>query len=130
MSEQYEITNNPKEADIIIVNTCGFIESAKQESIDTILEMAEYKNKYKCKMLIATGCLTQRYGKELQELMPEIDITLGVNDYEKINEYIMNFINNDEKLIEVNYSDQKINEGIRILTTKSHTAYLRIAGRV
>ena len=71
--------------------------------------MAEYKNKYKCKMLIATGCLTQRYGKELQELMPEIDITLGVNDYEKINEYIMNFINNDEKLIEVNYSDQKIN---------------------
>ena len=127
MSEQYEITNNPKEADIIIVNTCGFIESAKQESIDTILEMAEYKNKYKCKMLIATGCLTQRYGKELQELMPEIDITLGVNDYEKINEYIMNFINNDEKLIEVNYSDQKINEGIRILTTKSHTAYLRIA---
>ena len=127
MSEQYEITNNPKEADIIIVNTCGFIESAKQESIDTILEMAEYKKKYKCKMLIATGCLTQRYGKELQELMPEIDITLGVNDYEKINQYIMSFINNDEKLIEVNYSDQKINEGIRILTTKSHTAYLRIA---
>ena len=127
MSKEYEITNNAKQADIIIVNTCGFIETAKQESIDTILEMAEYKKKYKCKLLIATGCLTQRYGKELTELMPEIDITLGVNDYEKIDKYIMNFINNDEKALEVNYSDDNINEGIRILTTKSHTAYLRIA---
>ena len=60
MSKEYEITNNPKEADIIIVNTCGFIEKAKQESIDTILEMAEYKKSYKCKLLIATGCHTQR----------------------------------------------------------------------
>lgn len=127
MSKEYGITNNPKEADIIIVNTCGFIETAKQESIDTILEMAEYKKKHKCKLLIATGCLTQRYGKELSELMPEIDITLGVNDYDKINSLIMNFINNDEKLLEVNYSDNNINQGIRILTTKSHTAYLRIA---
>lgn len=127
MSKEYEITNNPREADIIIVNTCGFIETAKQESINTILEMAEYKKKYKCKLLIATGCLTQRYGKELTELMPEIDITLGVNDYAKIDKYIMNFINNEEKALEVNYSDDNINEGIRILTTKSHTAYLRIA---
>ena len=84
MSSLYSITNNPKEADIILVNTCGFIESAKQESIDTILEMAEYKKSYNCKLLIATGCLTQRYGKELTELMPEIDIMLGVNDYKKI----------------------------------------------
>lgn len=127
MSKEYEITNNAKEADIIIVNTCGFIETAKQESIDTILEMAEYKNKYKCKLLIATGCLTQRYGKELAELMPEIDITLGVNDYAKIDRHIMNFINKEEKAIDVNYSDNNINEGIRILTTKSHTAYIRIS---
>ena len=56
MSTDYIITNNPKDADIILVNTCGFIESAKQESIDTILEMAEYKKTYKCKLLIATGC--------------------------------------------------------------------------
>ena len=67
----YEITNNPKEAEIIIINTCGFIESAKQESIDTILEMAEYKKTHKCKMIIATGCLTQRYGDELLELLHE-----------------------------------------------------------
>lgn len=92
MSKDYEITNNPKEADIIIVNTCGFIESAKQESINTILEMAEYKRKYKCKLLIATGCLTQRYGEELGELMPEIDIMLGVNDYVKINKHIKEFV--------------------------------------
>ena len=127
MSKDYEITNNAKEADIIIVNTCGFIETAKQESIDTILEMAKYKHEHNCKLLIATGCLTQRYGKELAELMPEIDITLGVNDYAKIDRYITNFINKDEKALEVNYSDNNINEGIRILTTKSHTAYLRIA---
>ena len=63
VEREYELTNNPKEADIIIVNTCGFIEKAKQESINTILDMAKYKIKYKCKLLIATGCLTQRYGK-------------------------------------------------------------------
>ena len=81
ISNEYEITNDPKEADIIIVNTCGFIEKAKEESINTILEMAQYKTNYKCKLLIATGCLTQRYGEELKNLMPEIDIMLGVNDY-------------------------------------------------
>ena len=123
----YEITNNPKEAEIIIVNTCGFIESAKQESIDTILEMAEYKNKYKCKMLIATGCLTQRYGEELLELMPEIDILMGVNDYMKIHKLILDFIKGERKLFAANYSDENINEGIRILTTDKHTAYVRIA---
>ena len=123
----YEITNDPKEAEIIIVNTCGFIESAKQESIDTILEMAEYKNKYKCKMLIATGCLAQRYGEELLELMPEIDILMGVNDYMKLHKLILDFIKGERKLLATNYSDDNINEGIRLLTTDKHTAYVRIA---
>ncbi len=130
MNKEYEITNNPKEADIIIVNTCGFIEKAKQESIDTILEMANYKTKHNCKLLIATGCLTQRYGKELQELMPEIDIMLGVNDYNKIDKLIRDFIakeNMEDKFTEVNYSDDNINEGERVLTTDKSTAYLRIA---
>ncbi|GAA0069373.1 30S ribosomal protein S12 methylthiotransferase RimO [Clostridium sardiniense] len=130
MNKEYEITNNPKEADIIIVNTCGFIEKAKQESIDTILEMANYKTKHNCKLLIATGCLTQRYGKELQELMPEIDIMLGVNDYNKIDKLIREFItkeNMEDKFTEVNYSDDNINEGERVLTTDKSTAYLRIA---
>lgn len=123
----YEITNDPKEAEIIIVNTCGFIESAKQESIDTILEMAEYKKQHKCKMLIATGCLTQRYGDELLELMPEIDILMGVNDYMKLHRLILDFIKGESKISSVNYSDENINEGIRLLTTDKHVAYVRIA---
>ena len=128
MSADYIITNNPKEADIIIVNTCGFIESAKQESIDTILEMANYKVNYKCKLLIATGCLTQRYGDELGELIPELDMMLGVNDYNVINEVITDFINgNKEAANLLNYSDESINEGKRVLTTQKESAYIRIA---
>lgn len=127
INKYYEITNDAKEADIIIVNTCGFIESAKQESIDTILEMAEYKNKYNCKMLIATGCLTQRYGDELLELIPEIDILMGVNDYMKLHKLILDFIKDHKRISSASYSDEGINEGIRLLTTKNHTAYVRIA---
>lgn len=128
MSNDYIITNNPKDADIIIVNTCGFIESAKQESIDTILEMANYKVNYKCKLLIATGCLTQRYGNELGELIPEIDMMFGVNDYNVINKAINDFINgNKEAANLLNYSDESINEGKRIITTQKESAYIRIA---
>lgn len=128
MSDEYEITSDPKKADIIIVNTCGFIESAKQESIDTILEMADYKVNYNCKLLIATGCLTQRYGDELGKLIPEIDIMLGVNDYTKINEFITEFIEGNKLALELlNYSDENINEGKRILTTQKESAYIRIA---
>ena len=127
MSENYEITNDPIEADIIIVNTCGFIEKAKEESINTILEMAEYKKKHNCKLLIATGCLTQRYGSELLELMPELDIILGVNDYFKMNIYIEQFIKDHKKIAKVDYSDENINQGQRIISTGKATAYLRIA---
>lgn len=127
MESNYELTNEPKEADVIIVNTCGFIETAKEESINTILEMSKYKTKHNCKLLIATGCLTQRYGKELMDIMPEIDIMLGVNDYTKIDEMIESFIKNPKKVLKVNYTDEKINEGIRLVTTKKTTAYLRIA---
>lgn len=127
VKRDYEITNDPKEAHIIIVNTCGFIEKAKQESIDTILEMAEFKKQHNCKLLIATGCLTQRYGKELADLMPEIDVMLGVNDYNKINEIIRQFIEENKKTLTLNYSDININEGERVITTDKATAYLRIA---
>ena len=127
INKHYEITNDAKEADIIIVNTCGFIESAKQESIDTILEMAEYKNKHNCKMLIATGCLTQRYGDELLDLIPEIDILMGVNDYMKLHKLILDFIKDHKRISSASYSDEGINEGLRLLTTKQHTAYVRIA---
>lgn len=127
-SLDFEIVNDPKKADVIIVNTCGFIETAKQESINAILEMNEYKEKYKCQALVVTGCLSQRYQDELKESMPEIDIMLGVNDYDKLMDMIASFLN--KRSISLNlrgYSDTNINEGERVLTTKSHTAYLRIA---
>lgn len=127
VEREYELTNNPKEADIIIVNTCGFIEKAKQESINTILDMSKYKHKHNCKLLIATGCLTQRYGKELLDLMPELDIILGVNDYEKINNSIEKFIKENKKISSTNFTNEGINEGKRIITTNKSTAYLRIA---
>jgi ribosomal protein S12 methylthiotransferase len=127
-SLDFEIVNDPKEADVIIVNTCGFIETAKQESINTILEMNEYKEKYKCQALVVTGCLSQRYKDELKDALPEIDILLGVNDYDKLMDMIASFLN--KRSISLNlrgYSDTNINEGERVLTTKPHTAYLRIA---
>ena len=80
---EFNIVNDPKEADIIVVNTCGFIESAKEEAINTILEMAEYKNG-RCKFLIAMGCLVQRYYKELSKEMPEVDLFLKIEDYNRL----------------------------------------------
>jgi ribosomal protein S12 methylthiotransferase len=128
LKNTYEITEEPKEADIIIVNTCGFIESSKQESIDTILEMAEYKKEYNCKLLMATGCLTQRYGEELLKLMPELDIILGVNNYGFLDQYVEKFIKTRERIMAVDYMDSGINEGERIVTTGfGQTAYLRIS---
>lgn len=127
LENSYEITNNPEEADILIVNTCGFIESSKQESIDTIMDMGEYKKKHNCKILVATGCLTQRYGKELIELMPEIDILLGVNDYTDLIKHIDKFLVDKEKIVKCEYSNESINEGKRVITTDKHSAYIRIA---
>lgn len=128
LSSNFEIVSDPKIANILIVNTCAFIESAKSESIESILEMAEYKSKNSLKLLIATGCLTQRYKGELTSLIPELDIILGVNDYSKINQIISNYFSmENEEYINCNYSDTNINEGERILTTPNHYAYLRIA---
>ena len=80
----FEITDDYSVADIIIVNTCAFIESARAEAIDTILEMAEYKKSGKCKQLIVTGCLPEKYRDQLVEGIPEADAFLGVREYEKI----------------------------------------------
>ena len=80
---KFEIVNNPKEAEIIVINTCGFIESAKEEAINTILEMAEYKKK-RCKYLIVMGCLVQRYYDELKKALPEVDLFLKIEDYDKM----------------------------------------------
>ncbi|MBQ6527342.1 MAG: 30S ribosomal protein S12 methylthiotransferase RimO, partial [Clostridia bacterium] len=84
----FTITADLSEADIIIVNTCGFINPAKTESIDGIFEMAEYKKAGKCRLLAVTGCLAQRYAQALMSDIPEIDILLGVNQYEKLPEAV------------------------------------------
>ena len=84
---KFEIVNNPNEAEVIVINTCGFIESAKEEAINTILEMAEYKKK-KCKFLIVMGCLVQRYYEDLAKALPEVDLFLKIEDYDKMWEKI------------------------------------------
>lgn len=85
---KWELTNDPSHADIIIVNTCGFIESAKTESINTILQMAEYKKIDSHRKLIMTGCLGQRYAHELFEQMPEVDAIIGTECYDAIGSVI------------------------------------------
>lgn len=127
LSKKYIITKNPENADIIIVNTCGFIQDSKEESINSILEMSKYKKQFKCKVLVATGCLTQRYGKELLELIPEIDILLGVNNYNKLEESIEKKLKENKSTCLYEYSNININEGSRIVTTGKSSAYLRIA---
>ncbi|MDD4312042.1 MAG: 30S ribosomal protein S12 methylthiotransferase RimO [Eubacteriales bacterium] len=113
----HEITNQPDEADILIVNTCGFIESAKQESIDAILEMAQYKQGGKCTQLVVTGCLSERYRDELREAMPEIDLLLGVREYETL-----------PRLLGGKQDAPHCGpKSARILTTPRYSAYLRIA---
>jgi ribosomal protein S12 methylthiotransferase len=127
LNTNYNVINEPEEADIILINTCGFIETSKQESIDTILEMAKYKEENNCKVLVATGCLTQRYGRELLDLIPELDIILGVNDYDRLNEAIEKLLIQGEKSCFTNYSDSNINTGKRVVTTGGTTAYIRIS---
>lgn len=121
----YTITNNEKEADIIIINTCGFINDAKQESIDTILEMAQLKKTGKLKLLIATGCLSQRYKSELLREIPELDAVIGTGDFNKIHEVIkqlnLNRINiTDNK----SFIDYDIENRVRIYP---YIAFVKIA---
>lgn len=114
-SGDYEITSDYSEARIIIVNTCAFIESARKEAIDTILEMAEYKKTGNCELLIVAGCLVQKYRDELKESLTEADVLLGLDEYADI-----------RRVIEKTDSAEALREG-RILTTPPHYAYLRIA---
>src|SRR3990167_9199944 len=82
----YSVTSNEGDADVIIVNTCGFIDKAKEESIDAILEMAEYKRKGNCQKLVVMGCLSQRYKDELLKEIPEIDYLVGAGDFKSVEE--------------------------------------------
>lgn len=119
----FEIVNDVEKAEIIIVNTCGFIESAKQEAINTILEMAEYKENGTCKYLVVMGCLVQRYKKELQKALPEVDLFIEINDYTNYWNKILELLDEKEKPDTINnlcYMD-------RVISTGNKTAYLKIA---
>lgn len=116
----YEIVNDETIAEIIVINTCGFIESAKQEAIDTIFEMAEYK-KHKCKYLIVIGCLVQRYKEELVKLIPEVDLFISIREYDKMWEEISRLIG------ETSSNICKLNFENRVITTGDSYTYLKIA---
>ena len=120
----YTFEQAAEKADILIVNTCGFIEPAKEESIDTIFEMAQYKQTGNCKLLVVTGCLAQRYEKELLRQIPEIDLLMGVNRYDALIEAI------DAALAgkRAAYCERKkaIWEQPRVLTTPHYTCYHKI----
>lgn len=122
----FEFTEILEDADLIIVNTCGFIGDAKQESIDTILEVAQLKEK-KLKKLIVAGCLAQRYAAELMEELPEVDAIIGTGDIDKI-EAVVDDIFREKRVIRSDSLEFLANAATeRILTTHPHTAYLKIA---
>ena len=119
--ENFEIVNDPKDAEMIIINTCGFIESAKEEAINCMLEMAEYKTTGKCKYLVAMGCLVQRYKEDLIKALPEVDLFISIDEYDNYWEKILKLINKDSK------SKNTLDYMDRIISTGNTTAYLKIA---
>ena len=133
----YKIVNNPEEADILVINTCGFIESAKEEAINTILEMAEYKKK-RCKYLIAMGCLVQRYYDDLIKALPEVDLFIKIDEYNQLWNKIEDLIKRDiveKSKIKTSTKISEIkplpmptyNEFMeRVVTTGNNYAYLKI----
>ena len=133
----YKVVNNPEEADILVINTCGFIESAKEEAINTILEMAEYKKK-RCKYLIAMGCLVQRYYDDLIKALPEVDLFIKIDEYNKLWQKIEDLIKRDIVQKSKTKTTNKIsqipplpmptfNEFLeRVVTTGKNYAYLKI----
>ena len=122
----YKIVTDSDQAQIIIVNTCGFIESAKQESINTIIEMAEYK-KHNCELLIVTGCLAQRYRQMILDEIPEVDAVLGTGSYSEIAEVINHAYEGTHPALYGDLEGTKYLEGDRILSTGNGYAYLKIA---
>ena len=119
--EKFEIVNSPEEADIIVINTCGFIGSAKEEAINTILEMAEYKENGNCQFLIVTGCLVKRYKKELEKALPEVDLFLSVDEYDIFWKKIEGLLGLEKK------SKNTLDYLDRVVSTGEKTAYLKIA---
>ena len=115
----------PDTAEVLIVNTCGFIASAKEESIDAILEMAQYKKTGVCRVLCVTGCLAQRYGEDLLEQIPEIDVLTGVSQYPGLAGFINSALEG-QRAGSTQRGEDFTGCG-RVLTTAPYTAYVRIS---
>ena len=122
-NHKYNIVSDVEEAEVIVINTCGFIESAKQEAINTILEMSEYKVNGKCKYLIVMGCLVERYKKELEKSIPEVDLFISIKEYEELWDKIESLIGQNTEELHTRNLDY-LN---RIITTGKTTAFLKIA---
>ncbi|MBQ9306347.1 MAG: 30S ribosomal protein S12 methylthiotransferase RimO [Clostridia bacterium] len=121
----FVITPHQEEADVLMVNTCGFIGPAKEESIDAIFEMARYKTEGKCRLLVVTGCLAQRYAGDLMEEIPEIDILLGVGQYGQLPDLIEKALISGQRIL--NTGDPHVfTEHRRVLATPGYSAYVRI----
>lgn len=119
----HELTNDENEAEAVVINTCAFISDAKEESINTIIEMGSLKKTGRLKKLIVAGCLSQRYKDEIMKELPEIDVIIGATNYDKIVEAI----GTDEEVIvdDINYTPEPVSE--RIVTTNASMAYFKIA---
>ncbi len=126
-SRGHRMVDGERDADVIVVNTCCFIHDAKEESIQTILEMADYKKEGMLKALIVTGCLAQRYQKEIFAEIPEVDAVLGTASYEKIAEAIDKALAGEQSMYLKDMNALPVPEGRRMLTTGGHYAYLKIA---
>ena len=123
----YLLTDDEQDADVIIVNTCCFITEAKQESIDTLLEMARYKQDGNCKALIACGCMAQRYAQEIRQSLPEVDAIVGTTAYDAIREVIEKALAGERPIRLDDLRKIALEDGGRMLTTGGHYAYLKIA---
>ncbi len=123
----YAFTDDEAEADIIIVNTCCFIGDAKEESVNTLLQMAEYKKEGRLKALIAAGCLAQRYRREIMEEIPEVDAVVGTTGYDQIAELLEQALAGEHKLLCEETDRLVLTDAKRILTTGGHYAHLKIA---
>ena len=128
--KRFEFTHDPSVADIIIINTCAFIQSARDESQDTIKEMIDYRRNGSCKCLVVTGCYPQKYLKDLTNKFPQVDVFLGTNEYSNIVDIISEYLQkeDDEQIIKTD-SPHCLHEvkKTRLITTPSHYAYLKIA---
>lgn len=123
--EGYELTDKAEEAEVLVINTCGFITSAKEESIDAIFEMAQHKQTGKCRALVVTGCLAQRYGEDLMREIPQIDVLSGVTQYDTLAQAIDLALQKGERQINTQRKKAFLHCG-RVLTTPNYTAYIRI----